>query len=80
MNNNIHNETDVLLDEHQIAELTGFSLSRLRNDRYLKQGIPFIKIGSSVRYRMADYRAFIEQSRVDTARDGELYDSGKGAA
>lgn len=66
----IANDPDALLDEHQIAKLTGFSLSRLRNDRYLRQGIPIIKIGASVRYRLGDYRAFIQQSRVETELGG----------
>lgn len=62
----IPEDDDALVDERQIASLTGFSLSRLRNDRYLKQGIPFVKIGSSVRYRAGDYRSYIQSSRVAT--------------
>lgn len=57
---------EALLNEQQLAQLTGLSLSRLRNDRYLRQGIPFLKLGSSVRYRVADVMSYLQNNVVDT--------------
>lgn len=62
----IPDDDDALVDERQIAAWGGFSLSRLRNDRYQKKGIPFIKFGSSVKYRVGDYRSHIQNNRVET--------------
>ena len=58
-------DDDALLTEQQLSLLTGFSLSRLRNDRYLKQGFTFVKIGASVRYRVGDYRAQVRANVVE---------------
>lgn len=40
--------------EKEVAELYGVSLSKMRQDRILKKGFPYIKIGKSVRYREED--------------------------
>ncbi len=46
----------------QIAEKT------LANWRFLRQGTPFIKIGGTVRYALADIEKWVLQCRVDTKR------------
>jgi len=33
------------LNEAEVSEMTGRAVSTLRNDRYLRQGLPFIKWG-----------------------------------
>jgi predicted DNA-binding transcriptional regulator AlpA len=40
-----------LLNEHEVARMTGLSLSTLRCWRLLKLVPRFLKLGSSVRYR-----------------------------
>ena len=59
-------DDDALMDEHVTAKASGQSVSKLRNDRYLRKGIPYIKLGSCVRYRVGDYREHIRQQRVET--------------
>ncbi len=60
-----------LLDERQVAEYLSVSVHTLRNDRFLKRGIPYIKLrkGSrgqrgTIRYRAADVYDFIEKNRI----------------
>ena len=55
-----------LLNEHQVAEVTSLSVGKLRNDRSLKQGIPFVRAGGSVRYKVEDVRTYVEANRVET--------------
>lgn len=60
-------DDDALIDEHQLSGVTQLSLSKLRNDRYMKQGFPFVKIGASARYRVGDVRQKIKESTVETS-------------
>ncbi|WP_022850685.1 helix-turn-helix transcriptional regulator [Limisalsivibrio acetivorans] len=50
---------DQLLDDREVAKLTGMSTSTLRNMRTAKTGIPYTKVGNSVRYRMGDIRRYV---------------------
>ena len=46
--------------ERWVSEVTGLSLSTLRNHRYLRKGIPFIKYeGGAVRYDKHDVYDFM---------------------
>ena len=56
---------DALINEHQLSSISGFPVARLRNDRYLDKGIPFLKFGASVRYRVGDYRGYLQQIREE---------------
>jgi len=60
------------LTENEVSEVTAFSLSKLRQDRFLKKGIPYLKIGRSVRYRPDDIRAYMEARRIVTAGSREV--------
>lgn len=51
----------------QIAELLSISESSLAQDRYLGQGIPFIRIGRRVRYQRDDVIAFLTANRVEVS-------------
>lgn len=51
----------------QIAELLSISESSLAQDRYLSQGIPFIRIGRRVRYQRDDVIAFLTANRVEVS-------------
>jgi hypothetical protein len=50
---------DTCFDEFDIARITKRSVASVRRDRLLKKGCPFIKIGSSVRYRRSDVEAWL---------------------
>jgi len=53
------------LNEREAAELTGRALSTLRNERHLRRGIPYCKIGKrSVRYKIQDIVHFMESNRI----------------
>ncbi len=54
------------LKEKQVAELTQFSLQTLRNNRFLRRGIPYLKCGRSVRYDWEDVLSFMESKKVNT--------------
>jgi hypothetical protein len=56
---------DTYLDEKSAADLTGFSVFTLRNFRHLRKGPPYLQIGRSIRYRLCDVTAFMEQKRID---------------
>ena len=48
------------LKEEEVSSITGLALSTLRNDRFLKKGIPYLKVGRSVRYSLSDVIEFME--------------------
>jgi hypothetical protein len=52
--------------EKKVSEVTGRALPTLRNDRSQKRGIPFSKLGKSVKYRMSDVVEYMESHRVET--------------
>lgn len=62
-----------LLNEYQAAERLGLSVKTLRRWRWLKQGVPWIRIGTAVRYAPRDIGAFIEANRqtVSTPEGGK---------
>lgn len=51
---------EALLTQSTLAGRWLVSEKKLESDRYTGRGCPFIKIGSSVRYRLADVIAFEE--------------------
>jgi len=52
------------LDEVKASEITGRALPTLRNDRHHRRGIPYIKMGRSVRYALADIIAYMESRKI----------------
>ena len=54
------------VNETQVSRITGRAVQSLRNDRFLKKGIPYIKVGRSVRYGLRDVIDFMESHRIDT--------------
>lgn len=52
------------LTEKEVAELTGFSLSKIQQDRFYRRGIPYSKAGRCVRYLLQDVLHFMEQHKV----------------
>ncbi|MBC8179919.1 helix-turn-helix domain-containing protein [candidate division KSB1 bacterium] len=53
-------------NEHEVAEITGRAVQTYRNERHRGIGMPYIKIGRSVRYKLDDVLSFMEAHRVET--------------
>ena len=51
--------THQCLTEREVSSRTGLSLSTLRAHRFKRIGLPYIKIGRSVRYRAQDLETFL---------------------
>jgi len=60
--------TPQYLNEKQVAEITGFALSTLRNNRFLQRGIPYVKVGKSVRYKLGDVIEFMDRILITPER------------
>ena len=59
------------LKEQEVAEIIRCSLSKLRADRWLRQGLPYVKNGRSVLYDEAVVLNFLSSRRIET-RDSIL--------
>jgi hypothetical protein len=53
-----------LVTEVELSELINRSVQTLRNDRHRHRGLPYIKIGRSIRYDLADVEAYLNECRV----------------
>lgn len=53
-------EMNHLMNEHDIASLTGLSVASVRRWRLLRQGPRYLKIGAAVRYRPEDLKAWLD--------------------
>lgn len=62
---NIQQSTQYI-DERGVSKITGRALPTLRNDRHKGQGIPYTKIGRSVRYSLHDVITFMESHKIQT--------------
>ena len=55
------------LNEKEVSNLTGRALSTLRNDRFARRGIPYVKWGPRfIRYNKSDVLLFMEKRRIAT--------------
>ena len=54
------------ITEKEVSLFTGLSLSLLRNSRFNRKGIPYVKVGRSVRYKYSDVTNFMEARMVKT--------------
>jgi len=53
------------LSEKEVATITGRALSTLRNERFMRKGLPYYKIGGrSIRYKTEDVIAYMEARRI----------------
>jgi predicted DNA-binding transcriptional regulator AlpA len=55
-----NNAIGTLLNEHDVARITGLSVASVRRWRLLRQGPKYLKIGAAVRYKPEDVAAWIE--------------------
>jgi predicted DNA-binding transcriptional regulator AlpA len=56
----VNNTLETLLNEHDVARVTGLSVASVRRWRLLRQGPTFIKIGAAVRYRPEDISTWLQ--------------------
>jgi len=54
-----------IVNETAAAEILNRAVQTLRNDRHLRQGPPYVKMGRSVRYRVGDLLEYLERHRID---------------
>jgi predicted DNA-binding transcriptional regulator AlpA len=59
-------ERRIYLREQDVSEITGIAVQTLRNNRSLGNGIPYFKIGRSVRYLIEDVHAFMNNHKIVT--------------
>lgn len=52
------------VNEKKVSEITGRALPTLRNDRHHRRGIPYCKVGRSVRYKISDVIRFMESRKI----------------
>lgn len=60
----------VLLSTIQAAAIIGVTPTKLKMDRHLGVGIPYVKIGRTVRYKLGDIRDYLERNSFN----GEVSD------
>lgn len=58
---------DKLIRDSQVAEIFGTTTGVVRNWRWRRRGPRYVKMGASVRYRVADVRAYLASVTVDPA-------------
>jgi hypothetical protein len=58
------------ITEKEVSDMTGRAVQTLRNDRCKCKGIPYSKIGSSIRYKVEDVVAFMEGHRIIPKKEG----------
>lgn len=56
---------DSFFPETVVSVVAGMSTAKLALDRMARTGIPFYKIGASVRYKAGDVRDWLDQRRVE---------------
>jgi predicted DNA-binding transcriptional regulator AlpA len=56
----VHNTIGTLLNEYEVAGITGLSVASVRRWRLIRQGPKYLKIGAAVRYRPEDISAWLE--------------------
>ncbi len=52
------------LTEKEVGHMTGFALSTLRNKRFNREGIPYLKIRRSVRYALQDVLDYMNAHKI----------------
>ncbi|MFZ2448617.1 MAG: helix-turn-helix domain-containing protein [Syntrophobacteraceae bacterium] len=50
----------------EVARITGRGVQTLRNERAKGIGIPYVKVGRSVRYKVEDILSFMESRKIFT--------------
>lgn len=54
------------LNERQVSEMTSIPLQTLRNNRFMRKGMSYVKIGRSIRYEVSDIVDFMQSHKIQT--------------
>ena len=68
----LHKTIPKYVNEKEVSEITGIALATLRNDRFLSKGIPYIKLGKSVRYNLKDVIVLLDKIDFNDAEDSHI--------
>ncbi len=60
----IEKQQDRYLTEREVSDITGVSLSTLRSNRSSHKGMPYIKVGRSIRYKLLDVITYMDEHRI----------------
>jgi excisionase family DNA binding protein len=60
-------DDEAMIDEECLAARLQVSKRTLQDMRVRREGIPFVKVGRLVRYRVADVERYLAERRVETA-------------
>jgi len=69
MNYSLTKDAATLLNQKQVATMLCMSEAWMEQCRFKNTGIPYVKIGKAVRYRLSDVNEFIE-NRIHGQRRG----------
>ena len=61
------NTIEQLINEHEVARLTGLSLASIRRRRLFKLPPAYVKLGARVLYRPSDVAAWINENTIPVA-------------
>lgn len=53
--------SDQLIDDREVARLTGRARPTIQKDRLYGRGIPFVRVGRLVRYRLSDVNRWLSE-------------------
>jgi predicted DNA-binding transcriptional regulator AlpA len=56
--------TDRLIDDRELSRRIGRARSTLQKDRVAGRGVPYVRIGSLVRYRESDIETYLASLRT----------------
>ena len=62
------NNSPQYLTESQVESMTGIARSTLQNHRFMRIGIPYVKLNRSVRYKLQDVIDYMEARKVVPGR------------
>ena len=60
---------DTLLTEIELAAITKKSIRTLQGQRLRGDGIPYVKLGAHVRYRMTDIQRYLDEHTQRSTSD-----------
>jgi hypothetical protein len=61
--------TDFFLSEAETAAYLKISKSKLRNDRFKRCGLPYVKLDRLVRYRLSDIKSYLEERYIEPSAE-----------
>jgi len=64
LDGNILNRNQIV-DETMASKVLVRATQTLRNDRHMRRGCPYIRLGRSIRYRVGDLLDYLEKHRID---------------